>query len=672
MEKWYQGIYRRQLVDMHVNDDDPLYLSGFRAEDYFRALKKAEIRSPMIYLQSHTGLCNYPTKVAKTHAAMTGTNNGIRRLISLCLEDGMKVVGYYSLIFNNFAADTHPDWEMKDADGKTWRDHGERYGLCCPNNGEYRLFLTENLRELAGYFPRTHGMFYDMPYWEITCHCDACRKRFREETGRELPEKEDWQDPAWLLFVRKRQDWMGEFARFVRRLSLTLMPESTVELNFSAAIGCEWLGGSTEDINAACEFTGGDLYGDLYNHSFSAKYYYGVTRNQPFEYMTCRCNASLREHTVTKPQEVLDREILLTCAHHGASMIIDAINPDGTLDERVYEKMGNAFRKQIPYENYMDRGTLYADVAVYFDSRTQFRDRECATFNKLCAINAHRTLVENHIPVAIVANGNMDRLQDYRMIVAPCLQDFENDEPMKFIEYVENGGVLYLSGKSDKRLIEKFFGAEFIGYTNGASETENRFRGKRVQAYVRPTDDYVPLMAEFNDKYPLPFTYKLPLFRKGKGNVKARVTLPYTVPDDRRKYASIHSNPPGIPTDFPAVTEISYGKGKVVWTTALLEEDERKNYKDIFANVVRRFVTPKYDISASRRVECVIFEETERVFLSFVDLDGSDECVRRVFSVKFPRQYKSVKNLTTGAVSYGPSDAYSDGFTEFCMLEAIF
>ena len=103
MEKWYQGIYRRQLVDMHVNDDDPLYLSGFRAEDYFRALKKAEIRSPMIYLQSHTGLCNYPTKVAKTHAAMTGTNNGIRRLISLCLEDGMKVVGYYSLIIRKNA-----------------------------------------------------------------------------------------------------------------------------------------------------------------------------------------------------------------------------------------------------------------------------------------------------------------------------------------------------------------------------------------------------------------------------------------------------------------------------------------------------------------------------------------------------------------------------------------
>ena len=65
------------------------------------------------------------------------------------------------------------------------------------------------------------------------------------------------------------------------------MPNTTVEFNYAAVIGCDWVGGSTEGINAECEFTGRDLYGDLYSHSFAAKYYYGVTNNQPFKYMTC-------------------------------------------------------------------------------------------------------------------------------------------------------------------------------------------------------------------------------------------------------------------------------------------------------------------------------------------------------------------------------------------------
>ena len=93
--------------------------------------------------ERHTGLCNYPTKVSKTHKKMVGENNKIKQLIALCKQDGMKVVGYYSLIFNNVAIEMHPDWEMVTANGETWRTMGRRYGLCCPNNEEYRAFLDE-------------------------------------------------------------------------------------------------------------------------------------------------------------------------------------------------------------------------------------------------------------------------------------------------------------------------------------------------------------------------------------------------------------------------------------------------------------------------------------------------------------------------------------------------
>ena len=618
MKKWYEGIYRRQLTDMHINDTDERFLSKFNADEYYDNLVRARIQSPMIYLQSHTGLCNYPTESARTHRHFLHGENELKKLIEKCKARGMRVVGYYSLVFNNCAIDMHPEWEMKYPDGSTWRDRGQRYGLCCPNNTEYREFVKVQIDELAGEFKNIDGLFFDMPYWEVACHCDSCRARFLRETGRELPENMDWDDPVWRKYVRARQDWMVDFVRFVRAYTEKVMPWVTVEFNYAAVIGCDWLGGSTEGINAESEFTGGDLYGDLYSHSFACKYYYGVTKNQPFEYMTCRCDSTLREHTITKPQGALEREILLTAAHHGASLIIDAIDPVGTLDSRVYDRVGRAFERQLPYEPYMNNGKMYAEVAVYFDSRTMFAEDGSDRYNKTCAIGAVRRLVEAHVPVSVVSNGSLDDLSKYQMVIAPSLRDFENDEPIKLIDYVKNGGTLYLSGASDSRLMKAFFDARVVGKTYGDTKRRPVQLGARV--YISPNGQGEGKFGEFNADYPLPLTYFLPLVEGAVGQVGATITLPYAEPDDNAHYASIHSCPPWQSTDHPAYIERRFGKGKVIWCAAELEYDERRAFGDVFKNIVLSNITKKYDISAGPSIEAVIFEAEGESLISLCDL----------------------------------------------------
>lgn len=641
MQKWYKGIYRRNLVDMHIADWSDEFLSKFDVDDYYNNLVKAKILSPMIYLQSHTGLCHYPTKSGKTHEYFAKNPRKLNELIDKCKAGGMKVVGYYSLIFNNWATDAHPDWEMKNADGTTWRDHYQRYGLCCPNNEKYRRFVITQMKEMAEIFPNLDGIFYDMPYWEVTCHCDACKARWEKEVGGEMPENIDWSDERWRIYVRKRQEWMAEFAMFVNKNSREILPFATCELNFAAGIACDWLAGSTEGINEACEFTGGDLYGDLYNHSFTCKYYYGITKNQPFEYMTCRCNKKLREHTISKPELDLEAEVMLTASHHGASLIIDAIDPDGSLDARTYERLGKVFEKQIPYEKYMDKGTLYAETAVYFDSTTQFSG-DGKAYNKECAIRAGRTLIEEHIPVKVIANGNMENLSQYKMIIAPALEDFENSEVLKFIPFVKEGGTLYLSGKSESRLIKEFFGGKITGETYGDSPFKRVWKGyDEVQAYIAPTDEkYKQIFGEFNDKYPLPIIYKLPIMEGAKGEVKAKIVMPYTDPDDKDKFASIHSNPPAIATEIPAIIETSYGKGKVIWTSATIENDERENFKEIFTQIVKANVEPKIIVKASKYVESILFKDGETYYLNLFDLNFANDLVERKFAVKTCGNYK--------------------------------
>ena len=651
MEKWYKNVYRRNLVDMHIADWDEVFLSQFSVDKYYQNLVTAKIQSPMIYLQSHTGLCHYPTKSGKTHAHFAKHPRALNELIDKCKAGGMKVVGYYSLIFNNWAADTHPEWKMIDVDGKEWRDYGQRYGLCCPNNQEYRQFVLTQMQEMAELFPSLDGIFYDMPYWEVVCHCPSCKARWEKEVGGEMPQKLDWQDERWRIFVRKRQQWMAEFAMFASENSRRILPFATCEFNFAAGIACDWLAGSTEGINEACEFTGGDLYGDLYNHSFTCKYYYGITKNQPFEYMTCRCNKLLREHTISKPTIDLEAEVMLTAAHHGASLIIDAVDPVGTLDKRAYDRLGEVFSKQIPYESYMNKGELYAETAVYFDSTTQF-SADGKAYNKQCALSAARTLIENHIPVKVIANGNMDKLAQYQMIIAPALEDFENAEILKLVDYVKQGGTLYLSGKSDSRLIAEFFGGKITGETYGNSPYPHIFKGYiEVQAYVSATDEkYAEFFGEFNEKYPMPVDYKLPIMEGAKGEVKAKVILPFTDPDDPTMYASIHSNPPAKATDFPAIIEASYGKGKVIWSAAYIENDQRENYKEIFAAIVGANVKRAVQLTASRYVENILFKDGENFYVNLFDLNFACDQTERKFALKADNGYTFFDLLSGEAV----------------------
>ena len=228
------------------------------------------------------------------------------------------------------------------------------------------------------------------------------------------------------------------------------------------------------------------------------------------------------------------------------------------------------------------------------------------------------------------------------MIIAPALEDFHNANILKFIEYVENGGTLYLSGKSESRLIKAFFGGEIKGETYGDSPFERVWKGyDEVQAYVVPTDEkYKEYLWEFNEKYPLPIVYKLPIMENYDGEVKAKILLPYTDPDDKTIYASIHSNPPAKLTEMPAILEKQYGKGKVIWSAATLENDERENFKEIFSAIVKANVNTKIKLQASKYVECVIFQDGEEYYVNLFDLNFANDLVERKFALTVDGEYQ--------------------------------
>ena len=353
--KWYSHSFRRNLVDMHIEDWNEKFLSEFDPDAYFACLKEGHIQSPMIYTHSHVGLCNWDSKSGRTHKAFQG-NNKIKRLFDLCHQAGMDVVAYYSLIYNNRAYEDHPKWRMIDINGKPSRSGSGRYGLICPNNMGYRKFIKEQFAELTSVY-EMEGVYLDMTFWPMVCYCDECRDRYRKETGMEIPSKVDWKDPEWICFQQARQRWIGEFAAFCTAELKKIRPELSVVHQFST-ICQDWHFGVDHKISEASDYAAGDLYGGYLQQSYICKALREASNNQPFEYQTSRCDPNLLVHTTTKTLRALKLHNYLTLAHHGAFLVIDAIDPVGTMNPAVYRRIGEMFRESEPYERFLTGGMI--------------------------------------------------------------------------------------------------------------------------------------------------------------------------------------------------------------------------------------------------------------------------------------------------------------------------
>ena len=621
--EWYQKQFRRNLVDMHIEDWDPVFLSKFDPERYVELLKKGKIGAPMLYFQSHVGLCYWPTKTGKMHTAFIGREDAMKRVERGCHEAGMNVIGYYSLIYNNWAHQNHSDWRMVDAEGAHSRSDGSRYGLCCPNNLNYRAFTEQQIEELCAYFD-FEGIFMDMLFWPMICHCPSCQARWEKEVGGPLPDKVDWHDQRWLTYQKKRSDWMGEYALWATATLQKYKPGVAVEHQYSTIMH-DWRYGVNENMAIASTYAGGDLYGGIEQASFACKAYYNVTRSQPFEYMTSRCYPALNEHTTMKSLDMLKQSVAMTFLHHGACLLIDAIDPVGTMDERVYDRIGQVFDDLGRYEPWLTWGEQAYDVALYYDLNGKYNpeapvvpvndpkvDRSNPMQNAL--LGAARSLRAHHIPYGVVNNWQFDKFQKAKVLALCDVPAFEPDKVQKVLDFVRDGGGLYLSGHSSPELVKELFGLTFSGQT------------PEGVTYVAPEGEGAHLMdGLYTSDYPLVmFEPQMQATGTLKGEMLGSLVLPYTMPRmmecvdtkpgvEPGPFVSIHSNPPGIHTGKTAIAMVRYGKGVAAWNAAPIEKPDREQHAEIFARTISRLAGGSFAVrsDAPENVECVLFDVPE-------------------------------------------------------------
>ena len=143
-QRWYETAFRRNVVDMHIDDWDDHFLAHFDAQDYVAMLQLAGVHSAVVYAHSHVGHCHYPTQVGHPHGCLH-SRDIFGEISHACNNANIAVVAYYSLIFNNWAYNTHPDWRIVYRSETEGEGRG-RLGVCCPNS--FCVLQTSPIRSL--------------------------------------------------------------------------------------------------------------------------------------------------------------------------------------------------------------------------------------------------------------------------------------------------------------------------------------------------------------------------------------------------------------------------------------------------------------------------------------------------------------------------------------------
>lgn len=667
---WYSKLFRRHLLDMHIEDWSEEFLSGFSPEVYVKNLKNAHVNYAMIYLQSHVGLCYYPTKTGVMHKALEKDPALLKKTVELCQREGIRVCGYYSLIHNTREHDRHPDWRILTENGKSKRENrsntteldfasakGARYGLLCPNHPEYIAFVEAQIDEMLSYFP-LDALFFDMPFWPHTCYCEHCQRDYEKTTGRRLPlfssarysELSEEEQKEYLSLTEYKYAAMGRFVRRVSDYVKNKRPEMPVEHNYASGIAASSFAGCGEEVASASDYVGGDLYGDLYNHSFACKYYKNITNNPPFEQMFSRCKPALQMHTLTKTTDEMKIALGSTMAHHGATLVIDAVDPVGTMDERLYSRLGELFSFQEPYERYF-RGEMAEDLGIFYSVRSN--QGSGASAGRDCCIALCCNLIRSHVPLGVAgAAGDFSRFQ---AVMAPMLSSLEKKGQKLLEAYVRDGGLLYLSGCEDPTFVERM-----TGNCRTSQTTEQKL-------YLSPAEGSESCFCGFSKKYPLPYDGTAPVVQAGKNaRVLATFTFPYTRNNDLR-FASIHSDPPGIPSAIPAITANPLGKGWVLWSAVPVEVMKHPEHTQVIFSLLRSLkeLTPSFMTNAPEIVELTLFRDgKEKLLHCSLLAEVTKAFVLPPFTVKV-RCEKKPK-----AVLLAPEEApvpftYKDGYAVF-------
>ncbi|GAA2231398.1 alpha-L-fucosidase [Herbiconiux moechotypicola] len=623
---WWATSRRRVFYDSHTPDwndphqrgaaADPAFplLSEVDPENDLQLLADAGVDSVVLFAKCQYGNAYYPTTIGHAHSALAGRDLFGEQL-QAAHRRGMRVIAYFSNMWDTATAGAHPDWALVPAGS---RGSTGRWPALCLRSG-YRRYALDQVREIASRYP-IDALWSDI-LTAGPCVCTRCAAAFEAEYGHPLPEGRD--DAGWLDLVHFSQQTLFDYLAEQRAVLAEVRPEAALIPNFYATTFVDAVIGLSTEHLALADIGSSEGYTDWHGlgfPSFASSYIRAGVLERPHEVLVSRF---VHTWDFTLRSEAQLRFEAFTVAAHGAAVSLDdQPSATGAVEPEVYRRLGPVFERIAERAPWLDGAepVRYAALSVSQRSRdlesllgapenpsigeqsAQFPPSEprSSPSDLVAAVTGtYRALVESHLPVTLFDEraGSLARLDGHRVVVLADALSLDEEEAQAIRGFVAAGGGLLVTGPTAVRdatgdLLE-----------SGASPLDDvlgvRFGALRpaTYPYLSAVDD--SLAAEVGT-VPLPHYGRLAELHVLDPDARVLLTAvdPVLETDEEHYW---HNNQPaaGLGPARPAVVERRFGAGRVIVSAARLGNNHARlghdGYRRLLDALVRRAAGPGAD-----------------------------------------------------------------------------
>jgi hypothetical protein len=155
-------------LDFHTGPDVPGVGQDFDRDAFARTFRDADVDSVTVFAKDHHGLLYYDTDRPERHPGLARDLDLMGEQIDALHSVGIRAPIYLSILCDEWAANTHPEWIALDEDLTHVKKFGDRLGAfdagwqILDMSSPYQDFVAAQIEEVIEQYAPVDGIFLDM------------------------------------------------------------------------------------------------------------------------------------------------------------------------------------------------------------------------------------------------------------------------------------------------------------------------------------------------------------------------------------------------------------------------------------------------------------------------------------------------------------------------------
>ena len=425
MANWWEHYpWRNIQTNLRMSD-----MADMDPEAYVAQLK--ELGVTVTLLNAAGIVANYDTRLDFQPKNPYLRENVLEEMVDACHREGIRV--FCRTDFSRIRRDIyeqHPDWAFRTAAGDIvdW----EGYVSTC-TNGEYqRVKMHEVLREVLTKIP-FDGVFFNMGGFMVTdydtkfygiCHCENCRRMFRERFGEELPEKIQPGQPSMLKYMAFKDQCEKEHRERIIQTVRGISPKIAIH-------GVDYIRSESGSDAVRPPWP--------YCASSNARRGSGPARMRPADNSAVDFMGFRYRHTSVSP-ELMELRQWQNLANSGCVSVFIMGDIANHGDKTWYAPTKKVFDFHREHEELYTRMVSDAKVALVISHGLEM-DKETQGWI--------RALTQSHIPFDEIYSDELDRedrLKGKEVLILGNLSVMSDGEAERIDRFAEEGGTVLVTG----------------------------------------------------------------------------------------------------------------------------------------------------------------------------------------------------------------------------------